>query len=442
MRKNIAAILMESLEDRVCLSAAPVGAAPAAPPAPALPPVTITTRKLGTMNQLDIVGTSSNDSILVTQSGTTLTIVANGRTIKFTGAIDEIMIDGVTGGDTITVDSSVIINTLVYSGKGGSNTITDLGRGWNVIVTVGNSAADKVRGNGVNTSYWADGNDALTYTTAEYAAGGVHRITDYYQPFSTSPTNAKYIPLTRNGQALPDPTDTGTTIRLTNRALWGTAPTMADVNQGGLGDCYFLADLAALANQSPNRLRNMAVDLGDGTYAVQFVRSGVTSYVRVDGDLSAGYFNGLAYAHPGASGDIWAPIMEKAYAFFRTGANTYNSLNAGWMGSVFSDLGLANTTLYLKSSVSSLVSLFQTALNAGKTVTVATNSAIIGGSSLIGNHAYSLIGASITQGVATFLIRNPWGVDGIGHDANPNDGLVTLTATDMLNNIVWGSMVT
>src|SRR5205085_3623021 len=110
------------------------------------------------------------------------------------------------------------------------------------------------------------------------------------------------------------------TTRISNASFWGTGPTMSDVNQGQVADCFLLGSLQSVSYASPDRLREVAVDLGDGTYAVQFQRSG-TTYVRVDGDLPAGgwYGNGLMYDHPGASGNLWLPIIEKAYAEFRTG---------------------------------------------------------------------------------------------------------------------------
>ena len=324
------------------------------PPAPLAPPAPSTHAAgrhgvhgtLGTLNQLDIIGTSSNDSILVSQSGSTITIVSNGNTQQVTGAFGEILVNGGDGDDTITVDSSVNINTLLYGGAG-NNTISSLGSGQNAIVTVGNGGVDTVQGNGVSTNYWVDTNDVVNATSGEIAAGMVHRIVAFYQPFTNDPTNPNYIPLSVSGQNLPDPTDSGTTINLSSSSLWGGAgPTQADVNQGDLGDCYFLAPLEALANQSPATLRTLAVDMGDGTYVVQFNRGGGPTYVRVDADLPSSW-GSLSYAHPGSSGSIWAPIMEKAYAFFRTASNTFASLNSGWMGSVFTDLGINNQTVYL-----------------------------------------------------------------------------------------------
>lgn len=411
-------------------------------PTPILSDVTISTNRLGTLTQLAIVGTSDNDSITVTQSGSTLTIVDNGFSHVITGSFGEIMIQRTDGGDSITIDSSVNINTLIYAGGGGS-TISARGTAKNIIVSVGNSAIDTLTGNGINTSFWVDTNDVVNASNAENNLGGVHRIGSFYQPFTTTTTSPDYVPLTISGQNLTDPTDSGSVVRLT-ASFWGQTPSMTDVNQGSLGDCYYLADLASLANQSVNKLRELAVDLGDGTYAVQFTRNGVKSFVRVDGDLAAGGWNGLAYVHPGSNGSIWAPIMEKAYAFFRSARNTYASLGGGWMGTVFSDFGIANLNVTLSTTAAStLYSTFGAALNAGRAVTVATNSSIINGAPLVGNHAYSLIGVN-TDGFGnyTFTVRNPWGTDGAGNDDNPYDGIIILTAAQLQANMTVGSMVT
>jgi hypothetical protein len=72
-----------------------------------------------------------------------------------------------------------------------------------------------------------------------------------------------------------------------NRLFAPAGPAETDVNQGSVGDCYFVATLSATARANPNRIRQMAVDLGDGTCAVQFFRNNQAHFVRVDGDLPA-----------------------------------------------------------------------------------------------------------------------------------------------------------
>jgi hypothetical protein len=216
---------------------------------------------------------------------------------------------------------------------------------------------------------------------------------------------------------------------------------MNDINQGGVGDCYYLATLQSLALKQPNKLQEMAVDLGDGTYAVQFKRSGTTTYVRVDADLSSGWWDGLKFAHPiSGGGAMWAAIFEKAYAYFRTGANTYASLNSGWTGSAFSDLGVTTTTFYTGNS--SLFSTLTTALTNNKAIAAITNGTVKSDVPVIGSHAYTLVTTSVESGVQYITLRNPWGFDGTGDDGNTSDGMVKITFADFQSNFAAGSVMT
>jgi hypothetical protein len=230
---------------------------------------------------------------------------------------------------------------------------------------------------------------------------------------------------------------TGSTVRLTNRSLWGTGPVADDVLQGQNADCYLNASLAGLARYSPDRLRETAVDLGDGTYAVQFVRGGVKSFVRVDGDLPAGgpYAGGLMYNHPGPSGNLWAAIIEKAYAVFRTNSNSYASLNYGVPATALTNLGIDNYVYTPGTDANAAYTTISAALASGRAVVFGTNPTIVGNAPLAGGHGYTVIGAAKDAfGNVTFTLRNPWGFDGAGSDSNPSDGIVTITFAQLAAN--------
>jgi hypothetical protein len=378
---------------------------------------TFSTANETSFTELDITGTTGNDNIVVTQSGNTLTIVANGNTTTETGTYGDIKIFGVNGNDTITVQSSVNIATLIYGGDG-NDVINNLTTGKATIVTIGNGT-NTVTGNGVNTSYWVNPGDTVHASAAEIALGGVNKVGSFYENVS------------RNlyGQNLTDPTDSGTETRLTNSSFWGTGPVMADINQTSLADCYFLAPLASIAYSEPQRLMNMGVDLGDGTYAVRFYSGSTATYVRVDGDLPTGYWNyGLGMQTPGADGNQWGSIFEKAYAFFRYGENSYASLNEGYQGQTFTDLGLTSYGAFpTQGGQSTLLSTINTNLAAGHAIAGSTNGSITSGSPLVGSHVYSIIGAYMNGSTLMIQLRNPWGIDGFNDDSNPNDGLVTIS---------------
>jgi len=75
-----------------------------------------------------------------------------------------------------------------------------------------------------------------------------------------------------------------------------------DVRQGQLGDCYFLATLASIAQQDPERIRNMVEANSDGTYTVWFPShhpaTGGRIPVRVTADLPLDRDGNVAFARP------------------------------------------------------------------------------------------------------------------------------------------------
>lgn len=407
--------------------APPASDTPTTPTTPTTGPgATITQKWMTSFTELNITGSSGSDVITVSQSGNTLTINANGNVQTVTGTFGDVAIRTGGGNDSITVDSSVTLSVRLYGGSG-ADTLKNFTRGKATIVAIG-GGKDYVQGNGINTSYWTSGDDTIVSSSSEQAAGRVHIVTGFYNGVSTELL----------GQNLTDPTATGSVTRLTNSSFWGTGPRMADVVQGQTPDCYLMSPLQGLAHDQPDRLMEIAVDLGDGTYAVRFLRYGVTTYVRVDGDLPAGgpYANGLWAAHPGSSGNQWTPIIEKAYAFFRTGSGTYSSLNYGWMSSVFNDLGIANTPLTPGTmTADAAYTAIKSALDANKVIAYGTRSTVYNGAALVGAHAYTIINAyKDSAGNPMFQLRNPWGFDAAGNDGNASDGIVTLNFTQLASN--------
>ncbi|HVS70624.1 MAG TPA: carbohydrate-binding protein [Phycisphaerae bacterium] len=391
--------------------------------------VSVSTAWMTSFNQLNITGTSGNDSIEVSQSGNTIYVKANGQTNAYTGPFGTIMVKGGDGNDTIQIDSSVNIAALIYGGNG-SNILKNFTTGKATIVSIGNGY-DSVQGNGANTSYWVDPGDSVNASTTEWNAGDVHQVASFWGGVSTS----------LSGQNLSDPSATGSTTRLTSSSFWGTGPQITDVTQGLVSDCYVVGALQTLANSSPARLQNMAVDLGDGTYAIQFKQNGVTQYVRVDGDLPAGgpYASGLEYAHPGPSGNQWVEIFEKAYAEIGTGGWSYSSLNEGWFGNVFANLGVTATSIGVNNA-GSLYNSITSALWSGKGVTLGTN-ASVWGVPIIGDHTYTVTSANTDQwGTQYITLRNPWGYDGAGSDSNPYDGYVTVAVSQLTPFLMAGTI--
>ncbi len=87
-------------------------------------------------------------------------------------------------------------------------------------------------------------------------------------------------------------------------------PRLEDVNQGTIGDCFFLAPLGALVHRDPERVRGMIRDNGDGTFTVRF-GDGSTVRVAAPSDTE------LAMSSSTDRGGRWVPIFEKAFATVR-----------------------------------------------------------------------------------------------------------------------------
>jgi hypothetical protein len=110
---------------------------------------------------------------------------------------------------------------------------------------------------------------------------------------------------------------------------------MNDVKQRNLGDCYFMSALAAVARTDPQRIKDMVVDHGDGTYTVTFKqRVGSDPYaqfidhpITVTGDFPGGV-SGRGHAAGGDLTDqgtleIWPLVFEKAFGQYMNTVNPY-----------------------------------------------------------------------------------------------------------------------
>jgi len=355
--------------------------------------VSITTRYT---DELVITAAGTSDSVSITESGSTLTIIGDGQSFTETAPAAGVFVYTRGGNDSISIDSSVTTTTTV-------DTIDNA----NTIINNSSSAA----------SVWMDSTDTLLGTAT--ATANIHKVASFAGSVSKS-----------LGASLANPKDAGTTAKAT-LSLFGTGPVAGDINQGAVGDCYFLSSLAAFAGESPQVLTQSAVDLGDGTYAVEFQSSKGPVYERVNNSFTTEY-GGWAYARPGTNNTIWAMVFEKAFCQFRTGANTYASISGGYMGEVYSDLGVSSNFLQPGTfSDSALFTEFSNDLANGDAVTLGTQKA----PNLVSDHAYTLISVSkSSSGADQFTVRNPWGVS--GDSLENNQGYATLTFAQLCANFV------
>ncbi len=218
-------------------------------------------------------------------------------------------------------------------------------------------------------------------------------------------------------------------------------PSENDITQGVVGDCYFLATLSSIAKLNPTIIRQDVTTETDGTFDVKMIVSGKKQTVHVNADLPVQTDGELAYAGFGAQNSIWVAVLEKAWAVCRTHANSYGSLEGGWMSEAFSAFGIKSTSTYTVTTAVKLMTMVSTEVSAKHFATFATNDTIQDNASLISDHAYTIdaVNVDATGKPVSLRLRNPWGVDGAGNDGN-NDGYVTITAAQAMDN--FSGMVT
>ncbi len=134
-------------------------------------------------------------------------------------------------------------------------------------------------------------------------------------PIPASPTSIDALPNTYVSTSGETPFSVS--YQASSSALYGASgPSMNDVNQGYLGDCYLEASLAEVASQNSSLITSQLIANGStaNTYNVTFYIDGKAETVTVNNELavrasspSSGLiFNSGAY--------IWASLAEKAYA--------------------------------------------------------------------------------------------------------------------------------
>lgn len=315
------------------------------------------------------------------------------------------------------------------------------GNGNDVLISIDNAIGDFVQGDAGRDIIWTDVNGSTSDRLAGLESGDkVQRVAAFANGADRS----------LNGDRIADPSvKSGQTYRQFNNELFSSAgPSLNDVRQGALGDCWLLAGLGAVALDNSRAIRQNVVDFDDGTFGV---RLGNLFY-RVDNDLPVNSSSSTspAYAQLGRNGSMWAAVVEKAFAHYRKGENSYASLEGGWSVDVnraFGATAPGDRAISSYASANALANEIYQRWNKYEAVTIgftgAKKKSAADGLPLIMGHMYTVVSVSRnSSGVVTQItLRNPWGYDGAGNDGNTADGLVRVTPAQLfglVGRVNWG----
>jgi hypothetical protein len=318
------------------------------------------------------------------------------------------------------------------------------GDGNDVLLAIDASTSDQVQSDAGADIVWVDRKEAPGSLTE------TDRVS-YVASFANGADR------TLDGDRIADPTSiNGFSYRqFKDRPLFSSlGPSITDIDQGSVGDCWLLAGLGAIALDRPDAIRENVVDFNDGTYGVHLG----SKFYRVDNDLPARLTSGNYVLQPdpvpvgaglGAERSMWVAVIEKAYAHYR-GGNSYSSLGGGWAIAVnraFRTAAAGDRAFNDYGSAPALANEIYNRWSTHQAVTVGITGkkATSGNVPLLMPHMYSVysVERNAAGTVTDIELRNPWGYDGAGTDANPQDGLVSVTPTqlfDLIGRINWGQV--
>lgn len=211
-----------------------------------------------------------------------------------------------------------------------------------------------------------------------------------------------------------------------NPVLFSNGISPGDVQQGALGDCWFLGSLCCLAT-NPQLLERLFVNtehiLDYGFVTCQFFKNGNWQQVIIDTRIpyNSAYGSPI-YGHCKDPNEMWLPLIEKAYAKLH---KTYEGLNGGKMTDAMVDLtGEASEKYNLRDAKiapmvenGELWSMMMRYFRQGSLLGCANNvkgeegeqNEEMGGDGIWNNHAYGIMDIRDIKALKLIRIRNPWG---------------------------------
>jgi hypothetical protein len=203
-----------------------------------------------------------------------------------------------------------------------------------------------------------------------------------------------------------------------------------DPVQGGLGDCYFIAALSAVAWSRPYVIAMRARATGPGAQdfvdRIDFYSGGVKTIEVSERVPLVKSTHAWIYARSSEPGEIWPAVYEKAFAKWKTNDATdepnYGPIAGGWP--VQATTELTNLSGVTKTCSTMTADDIWTAVRANSlsfrtinpmtawTFCVTPAPVNYTGTGIVGYHAYTILGWAYVNKVKYIVLRNPWGNNG------------------------------
>lgn len=199
-------------------------------------------------------------------------------------------------------------------------------------------------------------------------------------------------------------------VSVRGQELFGDhGPGAEDIQQGDLGDCWFMGSLDAAEHSDPGFLMQHVQPNDNGTVTVTLFQDGKPVPVTITPDLPSADGRHVVYAHTDgtahhAPGSLppYAALYEKALAVQMGG---YSQIE-GNHGSTGLGYITGETAPDLDPHSESIADISNRLTGHGAVVTGTVNNP--SNPQLVGGHEYTVVGVDPDKG--TITVRNPWGV--------------------------------
>ncbi len=211
-----------------------------------------------------------------------------------------------------------------------------------------------------------------------------------------------------------------------------------DPTQGAVGDCYLVGGVASIAARDPDAIRRLFSENDDGTVTVRFKAFDRIAGQYVDVPITVTrelytkrgrplYGASSNTRNPGAM-ELWFPLLEKAYAAWKGG---FDGIQSGYACEVFEAI-LGREGRHFDPAAmgaDAIWSQLRRAERNDEPVLAWTHPDSLGrpyaNTSLVADHAYSVIGTEERNGERYVQIRNPWG-------CRPGDGNFSVPLAELV----------